>query len=105
MQSQSFQNLQKIQNLSHKMLKLAEMDDWEQLPELEQLRDISIRNFFEEQDISAQNSNEVERVIKSVLKINDQITVLAEQKKVAISEQLQGLKKRKNVNSAYLQNK
>ena len=94
-------------NLNNSIEILDEVTDLllDQLPELEQLRDISIRNFFEEQDISAQNSNEVERVIKSVLKINDQITVLAEQRKVAISEQLQGLKKRKNVNSAYLQNK
>ncbi len=97
--------MQNIQTLSHKMLLLAKSGDWEQLPELEKLRDRKIRTFFEGQEISVQDSDKVEQAIQSILNINNKISVLAEQEKIVISKQFQSFKKRQNVNSAYLQNK
>ena len=105
MLNQLVKKMQDIQTLSHKMLMLAKSGDWEQLPELEQLRDKKIRMFFEEQEISVQDSDKIGQAIQSILTINNKIALFAEQEKIAVCEQIQGIKKRQNVNSAYLQNK
>ena len=106
----NYQELSQFQEISQKMLSLAEACDWDKLPELEAERKNLMLSFFEHQQtslqgVSSQKSTQIERLMKSVLSINDKISQLAEQEKVSIGNQLHGLKKRQNVHSAYLQNK
>ncbi len=105
MLNQTFQELKDIQNLSNKMLLLAESGDWDKIPDIEQQRDKLIRHFFETHDLIASDRNKVEQAIHTVLQINNKMTALAEQEKLRINEHLHDLKKRQNVNSAYLQNR
>ncbi|GEM_PF-2767507 len=105
MLKQTSQELNDIQNLSNTILSLAESDDWDNIPGIEQQRDNLIRHFFENQDFNAGDRDIIEQTIQSVLQINKRVTVLAEQKKITINAQMQDLRKRQNVNSAYLQNK
>ena len=105
MLKQTSQELNDIQNLSNTILSLAESDDWDNIPGIEQQRDKLIRHFFENQDVNAGDRDIIEQTIQSVLQINKRVTVLAEQKKITINAQMQDLRKRQNVNSAYLQNK
>ena len=101
----TYLELEQVQEISQKMLDLAQANDWEPLPDLELKRKNLMHSFFEQQQISAQDSAPIEQLIQRVLSINDMISQLAEQKKVSIGQQLNGLKKRQNVHSAYLQNK
>ena len=105
MLKQTSQELNDIQNLSNTILLLAESDDWDDIPGIEQQRDKLIRHYFETQDFNSGDREIIEQTIQSVLKINNRVTVLAEQKKITINAQMQDLRKRQNVNSAYLQNK
>ena len=96
--------LQQFLDISRKMLEFAEANDWEKLPDLENNRKKIMLSFFEAKN-SAPKSAKVEQIIKSVLSINEEIEQFARQEKVTIGHQLQGLKKKQNVHSAYLQNK
>ena len=96
--------LKKFLDISRKMLKFAKNNDWDKLPDLEVERKRIMSSFFEEQ-ISELDSTKIEQVIKDVLLINEKIEQLAQQEKVVVGQQLQGLKKKQNVHSAYLQNK
>ena len=101
--------LEKLQNISHKMLVSAEANNWEKLAELETERKSVMESFFSpasfSQQLSPQDSSQVEQVIQEVLSINDKLSQLAEQEKASINTQLHGMKKKQNVHSAYLQNK
>ncbi len=105
MLKQTYQELNEIHVLSNTILSLAESDDWDSIPDIEQQRDKLIRHFFENKDFDAGDRGIIEQTIQSVLQINNRFTVLAEQKKLTINAQMQDLRKRQNVNSAYLQNK
>ena len=96
--------LQQFLEISRKMLEFAEMNDWEKLSDLEHTRKKIMLSFFEAKN-SAPKSEKVEQTINNVLEINEKIEQLAQQEKVTIAQQLQGLKKKQNVHSAYLQNK
>jgi len=96
--------LEQAQIISWKMLALAEQCDWDQLPDLENKRKKIMESFFS-QPVPVHDSAQVEKIIQDVLIINDQITALAEKEKVSIGQQRQNIKKRQNVQSAYLQNK
>ncbi|NOQ78222.1 MAG: hypothetical protein GQ546_02345 [Gammaproteobacteria bacterium] len=94
--------------ISQKMLDYAENNDWEKLPDLESDRKKIMQSLFESQDSDSHSSSgtiKIEQTIKNVLSINEKIEQLAQQEKVVIGQQLQGLKKKQNVHSAYLQNK
>lgn len=94
--------------ISQKMLDYAENNDWEKLPDLESDRKKIMQSLFESQDSdrdSSSGTTKIEQTIKNVLSINEKIEQLAQQEKVVIGQQLQGLKKKQNVHSAYLQNK
>ena len=95
--------LKEIQAISHKMFALAEVNNWQKLPDLEKERK-NIMNSFFSSEVTMQDSSEVKKVIQDVLLINDKITELAEESKRTISLQRQNIKKRQNVHSAYLQN-
>jgi len=96
--------LKKLLDISRKMLASAESNNWEKLADLETERKMIMSSFFEEQ-ISERHSARVGQAIKNVLAMNKKIEQLALQEKVTIGQQLQGLKKKQNVHSAYLQNK
>jgi hypothetical protein len=94
--------------ISQKMLDYAENNDWEKLPDLESDRKKIMQSLFESQDSdrdSSSGTTKIEQTIKNVLSINEKIEQLAQQEKATIGQQLQGLKKKQNVHSAYLQNK
>ena len=96
--------LTQFQEISQKMLGLAQSSDWDKLSDLEHERKDLMKSFFSHQ-VSSQDSGHVEGVIQEVLSINDKIAQLAQLEKNSLGHQLQGLKKRQNVHSAYLQNK
>ncbi|MCU7837410.1 MAG: flagellar protein FliT [gamma proteobacterium symbiont of Taylorina sp.] len=96
--------LQQVWIISQKMFELAKNSDWEKLPDLENERKKIMALFFSEA-VSDQDSARVEKIIQDVLAINDNIAVLAEKEKMSIALQRQNIKKRQNVQSAYLQNK
>lgn len=100
-----FPELERIQQVSQHMFELAENKAWEQLPDLEQERTNLMHAFFENQKFTANDNVYVEKIINSVLLINEKIAKLAEIEKMGISQEMQGLKKRQNVHSAYMQNK
>lgn len=101
--------LEKLQQVSHKMLVSAQANNWEKLAELETERKSVMESFFSpasfSQQLSPQDSSQVEQVIQEVLSINDKVSQLAEKEKVTINTRLYGMKKKQNVHSAYLQNK
>lgn len=101
--------LEKLQEMSQKMLISAQANEWEKLPELETERKRVMESFFNpasfSQQLSLQDSSRVEQAIQEVLSINDKISQLAEKEKVTINTRLYGMKKKQNVHSAYLQNK
>ena len=99
----NYQELSQLQEISRKMLNLAEACDWDKLPDLEDERKSLMQSFFSHQ-ISIRDSAQVKQVIQDVLSINDDIAKLAQQEKTSIGHQVQGMKKRQNVHSAYLQN-
>ena len=105
MLKQAARELNDIQDLSNTILSLAESDDWDNIPGIEQQRDNLICHFFENQDFNAGDRDIIEQTIQSVLQINKRVTVLAEQKKITLNAQMQDLRKRQNANTAYLQNK
>lgn len=91
-------------DISQTMLVCAKNNDWDQLPELEAKRNQVITSFFGEA-VAGNDSVKTEKIINEVLVINKKIEQLAQQEKMVIGQQLQGLKKKQNVHSAYLQNK
>lgn len=97
-------DLKQFLDISQSMLECAKSNDWDKLPDLENKRKSVINSFFE-QSPAEQDSVKIEKTIKDVLSINEKIEQLAQQEKVIIGQQLQGLKKKQNVRSAYLQNK
>ena len=99
--------LQQLLDISQKMLLSAKSNDWESLPDLEAERKKAMNTFFEKKSSGylSDYSKKVEQTIKDVLLINEQIEQIAQHEKVTIAQQLQGLKKKQNVHSAYLQNK
>ena len=100
--------LKQFLDISQKMLECATSNDWDKLPDLESDRKKIMLSLFEsEESVNdlAHNSAEVEQAIKNVLLINEKIEQLAQQEKATIGQQLQGLKKKQSVHSAYLQNK
>ena len=99
------EELQQFLNISQQMLGLAEKNTWDDLPQLEHSRQQLMQSYFKGKTISTEDSAYVEQMIKKVLIINEKIALLAEQSKQAISQQLHGMKKRQNVQSAYLENK
>lgn len=104
MDKEKTHQLSLFQEISKKMLGMAESKDWEKLPDLENERKILMQFFFE-QSVSAQDSAQVKQVIQDVLSINEKISQLAEQEKMLIGQQINSMKKRQNVHSAYLENK
>lgn len=96
--------LNQFLDISREMLKSADNNDWEKLPDLEQERKRLMQPFFES-NITFSDSKKVEQTIKGVLQINTEIEQLAQKEKVSIGQQLHGMKKKQNVQSAYLQNK
>lgn len=104
MKAEKCHELSQFQKISQQMLEFAEADEWDKLSDLEKKRKTLMQSFFA-QPVSPEDSVDIRRVIESVLTINDKITQLAGQHKGAISLQLQELKKRQNVQSAYMQNK
>ena len=94
-------------DVSQKMLALAKNKDWEKLPELEVDRQKVMHSFFESEDSDhylSINSDKVEHTIKNVLLINEQIEKIAQKEQLVIGQELQGLKKKQNAHSAYLEN-
>ncbi len=100
---EKYSELSQFQEISLKMLCLAQANDWDKLPDLENKRKNLMKTFFSQQ-VSSRDSVLVRSVIQDVLSINDKISQLAQQEKLSIGDKLQGLKKRQNVHSAYLQN-
>ncbi len=100
--------LTQLLDISQQMLNAATVGDWEFLPEQESERKKVMQFIFSSgdynQDVSVQESDKISQVINQVLEINTQIEALAEQGKVDIKQQLQGMKQKQNVHSAYLQN-
>ena len=100
--------LSQLLNMSDQMLGLAEKNDWNDFSELESSRQKAMYSFFESpllDESSAEDSAKIEQIINKVLFINNQIEKLAKKEKITIGQQLQGMKKKQNVHSAYLQNK
>ncbi len=101
--------LTRFQTISQQMLGLAETGDWDKIPALESERKQMMYAFFETADLQKkllpEESEKVAVLIKEVLHINDNISKLAEQGKQHLSQEFQGMKKRQNVQSAYLQNR
>ena len=102
--AEKFSELEQFKEISQKMLALAQVNNWEELPVLEIQRKSIIESFFSE-NTSEQDVPQVEKMIQDVLLINSKITGLAEKNKISIGLQRQNIKKRQNVHSAYLQNK
>ncbi len=100
---EKYSELSQCQEISLKMLSLAQANDWDKLPDLENKRKNFMKTFFSQQ-VSLRDSALVSSVIQDVLLINDKISQLAQQEKTSTGHKLQGLKKRQNVHSAYLQN-
>ncbi len=100
--------LNQLLDMSQKMLGLADKNDWDDFTELENNRKKVMYSFFESpliDESSAEDSEKIEQIIKKVLLINEQIEKKAQQNKCTLARQLQGMKKKQNVHSAYLQNK
>ncbi|WP_198263992.1 flagellar protein FliT [sulfur-oxidizing endosymbiont of Gigantopelta aegis] len=99
-------------NISQSMLSAAEAGDWACLPEREVERKKVMQQYFSSESFNQavslqggiEESDGISQVINQVLEINTQIETLAEQGKLAINLQLQGMKKKQSVHSAYLQN-
>jgi hypothetical protein len=101
----SYVLLEQFQSLSRKMLNHAEHQQWDRLPELEQERQQVIQQFFKHETITVDDSPRVESIINDVLSINEALAKLAEKTKRSIAKNIQGMKQRQTVHSAYLENK
>ena len=101
--------LRQFVDISRKMLESAKNNDWDKLPDLEDERKKIMLSIFESgaeyQDLVNHDSGKLEQMIKNVLSMNEQIEQLAGEEKITIGQQLQVMKKKQSVNSAYLQNK
>jgi hypothetical protein len=96
--------LDKIKQLSNSILLIAtENDKLEEIKELEKTRADFIENFCSK-PVQAEDSNEVAKIIKYVIEVNEQITIILEKNKKLISTELKKFKTSKKATNAYLSN-
>jgi hypothetical protein len=96
--------LDNISRLSDSILQIAtKNNNIEDINDLEITRADYIANFFSK-PVKSEDSKDVARVIKNVIKINEQITAALEKRKQLISTELNKFKTSKKATNAYLSN-
>lgn len=91
---------------TERMLDLANSDEWEQVIEIEMQRSIEIKDFFDSlgNDARQNNSLQLQQVIEKILRLDDQISVLANKSKSGAVEAMQKNNSTRKAMSEYQSN-
>ena len=101
MSVRQLQQLEKLQQLSEKILQLANSENWEQALALEQEREHLTQETFS-QPVAQQESEQVAAIIQYILQLNEQITTALSTRKICLEQEFRKFKQSRQASSAYL---